>query len=59
MLSRAPLNRAGMSGVIVGIDLPAALRLAELAGYDVEALALLLPAAEAGVVKAAAKDQEG
>ena len=56
MLCRAPLRRAGVAGAIAGIDLSAALRLAELAGYDLGALAFLLPAAEVGILKAASKD---
>ena len=57
MLCRAPVRRAGMAGAVAGIDLPAALRLAELAGYDVTALALLLPCAETGILKAASKEE--
>lgn len=39
-------------GAVVGIDLAAALRLGEALGYDAHALAELLPAGEAGLVKA-------
>ncbi len=39
-------------GAVVGIDFAAALRLGEALGYDVHALAELLPAGEAGLVKA-------
>ncbi|WP_337875599.1 hypothetical protein [Elioraea sp.] len=39
-------------GAVIGIDLAAALRLGEALGYDAHALAELLPAGEAGLVKA-------
>lgn len=46
------LRYAGMAGVAVGLDLPAALRLGEDLGYDRRALAVLLPMAEAAVIEA-------
>jgi hypothetical protein len=39
-------------GAVIGIDLVAALRLGEALGHDLQALAELLPAGEAGLVKA-------
>lgn len=39
-------------GGVVGIDLVAALRVAELRGYDLAVMVELLPAAEAGLVDA-------
>lgn len=39
-------------GAVIGLDLAAALRLGEALGHDLQALAELLPAGEAGLVKA-------
>ena len=39
-------------GAVIGIDLVAALRLGDALGHDLYALAELLPAGEAGLVKA-------
>ena len=47
-----------MERAIAGLDLAAALKFAELAGYDVAALAMLLPMAEAGHMRAARKQQD-
>jgi len=44
--------RVAPAGGIVGFDMTAALRVAEALGYDPAAVAELLPAAEAGAVKA-------
>lgn len=41
-----------MAGAIVGVDLLAALSVGAALGYDQQALALLLPAAEGAVVAA-------
>jgi hypothetical protein len=38
-------------GAVIGLDFDAALRLGEALGYDLYALAELLPAGEAGMVK--------
>jgi hypothetical protein len=51
------LTRSGgqlriVPGAVIGIDLVAALRLGEALGHDLQALAELLPAGEAGLVKA-------
>jgi hypothetical protein len=43
------VRTAGMGGV-VGIDLMAVLTVAEAIGYDLRAMALLVPAVEAGMV---------
>ena len=40
-------------GTVLGFDLPAVLELARLQGHDLEALAVLLPYIEAGLVTAA------
>jgi hypothetical protein len=37
---------------VIGLDLAAALRIGEALGHDLQALAELLPAGEAGLVKA-------
>lgn len=57
MLTRAPLRFAGNK--VVGIDLPAALMMAEALGYDTTALAELLPAAEAGMLDGMRKNTNG
>lgn len=41
-----------MAAVPVGVDLPAALRVGEVLGYDLVALALLLPMAEGAIANA-------
>ena len=41
-----------MAGIVIGIDLAAALAIGAALGHDVHALAELLPAAEAGLVAA-------
>ncbi|MFZ1415829.1 MAG: hypothetical protein WAS73_14815 [Defluviicoccus sp.] len=46
------LRLAPQAGIVIGIDLTAALSLGAALGYDVHALAELLPAAEAGLVTA-------
>lgn len=43
---------AGISGAVTGIDMAAVFALAAAQGYDVRAMAVLLPAIEAGLVKA-------
>ncbi len=43
---------AGISGAVTGIDMAAAFALVAAQGYDVRAMAVLLPAIEAGLVKA-------
>ncbi len=52
VLTRASSQLRIAPGAVVGIDLAAALRLGEALGYDAHALAELLPAGEAGLVKA-------
>lgn len=49
------MRTAGMGG-IVGIDMGAALAMAQAMGYDVEEMAELLPWAEQGILKAFTKD---
>jgi hypothetical protein len=44
--------RLAPSGHVIGIDMDAALRLANARGYDLQVLSELLPAAEAGSVAA-------
>jgi hypothetical protein len=44
--------RLAPSGHVIGIDMDAALRMAEAQGCDLAALSELLPAAEAGLVEA-------
>jgi hypothetical protein len=39
-------------GAVIGLDLAAALPIGEALGHDLQALAELLPAGEAGLVKA-------
>ena len=51
MRCQGQLRPAGMGGVI-GLDLPAALRMARALGYDEAAMAELLPYAERGMVTA-------
>ncbi|MFZ1413885.1 MAG: hypothetical protein WAS73_04805 [Defluviicoccus sp.] len=46
------LRLAPQVGIVIGIDLAAALSLGAALGYDTGALAELLPAAEAGLVTA-------
>jgi hypothetical protein len=46
-------------GGAIGLDLAAALRIAEIIGADLEAMVELLPAAEAGMVAGLAKQGEG
>jgi len=41
----------GVGGVVVGIDMGVALKLAEVLGFDVSAVAGLLPDAEAGLLE--------
>lgn len=50
--------RVGGLGGVTGIDLGAALSLAEALGYDRRAMALLLPAGESGLVAALNKREE-
>lgn len=47
--------RLAPSGVVIGLDLPAALTLGDALGYDRTALAELLPAIELGMVAGIAK----
>jgi len=44
--------RLAPSGHIVGIDMTAALQIAATRGFDIDVIAQLLPAAEAGLVEA-------
>lgn len=53
------LRVAGMGGVILGIDMNAAFATAEALGVDRRAVAELLPAIEAGLVRGCRKDQDG
>jgi hypothetical protein len=46
------LRLAPNAGIVIGIDLTAALAIGAALGHDVYALAELLPAAEAGLVAA-------
>ena len=46
------LRLAPRAGIVIGLDLTAALSLGAALGYDTRALAELLPAAEAGLVAA-------
>ena len=46
------LRLAPQAGIVIGLDLTAALSLGAALGYDTRALAELLPAAEAGLVAA-------
>ncbi len=46
------LRLAPHAGIVIGIDLAAALAIGAALGHDVHALAELLPAAEAGLVAA-------
>lgn len=52
MLTRSGGQLRIVPGAVVGIDFAAALRLGEALGYDIHAVAELLPAGEAGLVKA-------
>lgn len=52
MLTRCAGQLRIAPGAVIGIDLAAALRLGEALGYDLPALAELLPSGEAGMVKA-------
>ena len=47
-----PLRFAGMSGVAVGLDYPAALAVGAARGFDERALSILLPMAEDAIVTA-------
>lgn len=49
--SAGQLHYAGMSGVATGIDMGVALQLCRAAGYDEQALSVLLAYGEAGMVK--------
>ena len=51
MQASGQLRIGGLGGVL-GFDLPAVLRLAELQGYALEPLADLLPPIEAGLIAA-------
>lgn len=59
MLLRAPPTRAGMDGTVTGVELAPAIRLAELAGYDLPVLARLLPMGAAGMANAVRDQDEG
>ena len=50
--------RMGGDGRIIGLDLTAAMMIGNAKGYDVGALADLLPAIEAGLVCALRKHEE-
>ena len=54
MLTRCAgqLRLAPNGSVVLGLDLAAAIALAMALGYDIRAVAELLPAAEAGLIKA-------
>lgn len=52
MLTRSGGQLRIAPGAVIGIDLAAALRLGEALSHDLPALAELLPAGEAGLVKA-------
>jgi hypothetical protein len=41
-----------VAGAVIGLDIVAALRLGEALGHDLRPLAELLPAGEAGMIKA-------
>jgi len=49
--------RLAPSGHVIGIDMNAALRIGAARGYDLAAVAELLPAAEFGLVEALSIDQ--
>ena len=49
VVCQGQLRTAGMGGVS-GLDLPAALEMARLRGYDQSMMAQLLPGCEAGIV---------
>jgi hypothetical protein len=49
--------RLAPSGHVVGIDMDAALRMAEARGCDLAVVSELLPAAEAGLVEALCSDR--
>lgn len=49
--------RGGIGGVVTGIDMAAALKLAEACGYDLRALSELLPAGEAGLLEGMARQR--
>jgi hypothetical protein len=51
--------RLGPSGLLIGIDLGVALKMAAARGHDIKILSEVLPAAEAGMVEALAKDDQG
>ena len=51
--------RLTQSGHVIGIDMDAALTVANARGYDVGMLSELLPAAEAGLVEALCAEAEG
>jgi hypothetical protein len=46
------LRLAPSASVVIGLDLAAAMALATALGYDLRSVAELLPAAEAGLIKA-------
>jgi hypothetical protein len=50
--------RLAPSGHVIGIDMDAALRIADTRGCDLAALSELLPVAEAGFVKALRADAD-
>ncbi|MGL4963189.1 MAG: DUF7697 family protein [Inquilinus sp.] len=50
--SQGQMRCAGMAGAVVGLDMPAALRLGEDLGYDRLSLAQLLPTAEPAAIEA-------
>ena len=50
--------RVGGMGGVIGLDLPAVLKLGEAHGFDREAMAWLLPHGEAGIVEAAVQRAE-
>jgi hypothetical protein len=49
--------RLGPSGQVIGIDMSAALKIGAARGCDLAVLSELLPAAEAGLVKAVCSDR--
>lgn len=58
MRAQNQVRAAGMTGVVVGLDLGAALSLGAALGYDTAALAELLPAGEAGMIAALIERQD-
>jgi hypothetical protein len=49
LAQRAPLVRAGDAGRVSGLDLAAAMRLAEAEGYNLQIMGRLLPSLSRGI----------